>query len=68
MEITIYDRNGLRIGYTEMFCPSSTQIAPGKPSKKAKPAKSAKTAAPAQPDFQLSTSDTNLLDFLQGEC
>ena len=62
------DRNGLHIGYTTITCPSPTQVEPEKSAKKVKPVKSAKTAAPAQPDFQLSTSDTNLLDFLQGEC
>jgi len=29
--------------------------------------KSAKAAAPEQPDFQISKSEDNLLDFLQGE-
>ena len=28
----------------------------------------AKTVAPEKPDFQLSKSETDLLDFLQGEC
>ena len=64
----MYDRNGLRIGYTTISCPSQTQVEPEKSAKKTKPVKSAKTAAPPQPNFQLSKSDTNLLDFLQGEC
>lgn len=64
----MYDRNGLRIGFTKIICPSPTQVEPKKSAKKVKPVKSAKTAAPLQPDFQLSQSETNLLDFLQGKC
>ena len=64
----MYDRNGLRIGYTTISCPSSTQVEPKKSAKKVKPVKSAKKVAPAQPDFQLSKSENNLSDFLQGKC
>jgi len=62
------DRNGLRIGYTTITCSSPTQVEPEKSAKKIKPVKSPKITASPQPDFQLSKSKTNLLDFLQGEC
>ena len=61
----MYDRNGLRIGFTAFTCPSSTQVELKKSAKKAKPTKSAKTTAPPQPNFQLNKSATNFLDFLQ---
>lgn len=63
----MYDREGLRIGFTSISCPSHTPIEPEKSAKKVKPVKSAKAAIPEQPDFHLSKSEDNLLDFLQGE-
>ena len=63
----MYDRKGLRIGFTSISCPSNTLVEPKKSAKKVKPVKSAKSAAPEQPDFQISKSEDNLLDFLQGE-
>ena len=63
-----YNRNGLRIGFTKIICPSPTQVEPEKSAKKAKPERSARITAPPQPDLQLSKSENNLSDFLQGEC
>ena len=39
----MYDKNGLRIGFTNITCPSATQAEPKKSEKKAKPEKTAKT-------------------------
>jgi len=63
----MYDREGLRIGFTSISCSSHTLVEPEKSAKKVKPVKSAKAAVPEQPDFQISKSEDNLLIFLQGE-
>ena len=64
----MYDRKGLCIGFAKISCPSQVQVDLKKSAKKVKPVKSAKTAVPSQPDFQLSKSAINLLDFLQNRC
>ena len=64
----MYDKNGLRIGFTNITCPSATRTEPKKSEKKAKPEKTAKTIAPAQPDFKLDKSEDDLSDFLKSEC
>jgi len=61
----MYDKNGLRIGFTNIICPSAIQVEPKKSAKKAKPVKTAKTVPAKEPDFKLSKSETNLSDFLQ---
>ena len=64
----MYDRKGLRIGFTSISCPSNTLVEPKKSAMKVKPVKSVKAVAPERPDFQLSKSGDSLLDFLQSEC
>ena len=64
----MYDKNGLRIGFTTITCPSALQVEPKKSAKKAKPVKTAKTAPTKEPDFKLSKSEANLSDFLQDGC
>ena len=63
----IYDKEGLRIGFTSISCPATTLIEPEKSAKQVKPVKSVKVAAPERPDFHLIKSEDKLLDFLQGE-
>ena len=60
----MYDKNGLRIGFTNVTCPSAIQVEPKKSAKKTKSVKTAKTATVKEHDFKLSKSETNLLDFL----
>ena len=61
----MYDKNGRRIGFTNVTCPSALQVEPKKSAKKTKPVKTAKTATVKEPDFKLSKSEINLSDFLQ---
>ena len=61
----MYDKSGLRIGFTTITCPSAIQVEPKKLAKKVTPVKTVKTAPTKEPDFKLSKSETKLSDFLK---
>ena len=61
----VWDHKGLRIGFTSSKCPAFTKFEPFKGFKRFKPFKSFKRFAPFKPFKSFSTSNVDLLTFLE---
>lgn len=61
----VWDHKGLRVGFTSSKCPAFTKFEPFQGFKRFKPFKSFKTFAPFKPFKTFSTSNADLLTFLE---
>ncbi|MFQ6081804.1 MAG: 4-fold beta flower protein [Candidatus Aminicenantia bacterium] len=62
----MYDRQGMRIGFTPQTCPSVTQVEPVKSVKQVKHVKSVQQVPPVKPVFSIGYSTIDLSTFLEG--